>query len=162
MKSSRIICFCTATLQELLTLLCWVKDDQIRLCSSPWQPRTRGVHPQWEWQQLWCHPNEPCHNVLENDARRWGTRKQRSMETPLQAVLLSVTRNGQTWKIGKVCNFTTNNETQMVFCSSWLLMLGYFCFSYYTLLSFFFFFSSTLNFNLAEWKTTLQKQVNRK
>lgn len=53
--------------------------------------------------------------------------------------------------------FTINNETQKAFYTSWLAMQGYFCFSYYTPLGF-----SSLNFNLGEIKTTLQKQVNRK
>lgn len=57
----------------------------------------------------------------------------------------------------KMHGFTINNETQMAFYTSWLAMQGYFGFSYFTPFGF-----SSVNFNLGEIKTTLQKQVNGK
>lgn len=149
MKSSSISCRCEATLQGLLIGDTSVfghgrADMGVQQSVTPFLPR--GVGPQWEWQQWWCHQNGPWHDVLENDARLWGNcrfSKQWSMAAPLQAVHNSRQQRGKDMlkKIGnkgkEVYGFTINNETQKAFYTSWLAMQGYFCFSYYTPLGFF-------------------------
>lgn len=92
MKPSSIICCCKATLQGLVIGDTSVlgKGTSRHACAAVHDTSSlpRGVGPQWEWQQWWCHQNRPWH-VLENDARLWENcwfSRQWSMATPLQAV----------------------------------------------------------------------------
>lgn len=168
MKSSNIICCCKATLQGLLIGDTSVlgKGTSRHACAAAHDTSLpRGIGSQWEWQQWWCHQNRPWHvvPVCAWERRLWEDRwfrRQRSMAAPLQAVHNSQQYGGRTSlaKKKKVHGFTINNETQMAFYTSWLPMQGYFGFSYFTQT----FGFSSVNFNLGEIKTTLQKQVNGK
>lgn len=170
MKSSRIICCCRATLQGLLTgdSSVWRKGTSGHACAAVHDTSfPRGlVHNESDSNDdvIKTGPGMLCQLVLENGAWLWGNcwfSRQWSMATPLQAVHNSQ-QHGERTSLEKVYGFTINNETQMTFFTFWLAMQGFF--------SFFFFLSSlhggvggsSLNFNLGEIKTTLQKQVNRK
>lgn len=140
MKSSRIICCCKATLQGPLIGDTAVSgsgqaDMGVQQSVTPFYPEGsihRGVR--WEWQQWWCHQNGPWHDGLENDARLGGNcrfSKQWSIATPLQAVHNFQRCRERTFlskKEKKVYGFTINNETQMVFYTSWLATQGNFLF----------------------------------